>query len=293
MSTWSRYVPARTLDEALRELAAPPGPATAVAGGTDLLLELKTGEHARVHTLVDLTGVPELGRLELRSDGLFIGAAVPLRAVASSALVRSHAEAVAEASALIGGPQVRVVATLGGNVAHALPAADGMIALSALDALAEVADATGTRRLPILELFRAPGVSSLQTDREILVGFHLADRGPGGGSAFGRIMRPQGVALPILNAAVALRRAGDRIGEIRIVVGPSGPVPRRATPLEELLTGRGFDDRARRELREALPRAVSLRSSPRRAGAGYRYQLCELLLEEVVERAWIRAGGAA
>ena len=291
MSIWSSYVSARSVDEALDALAAPPGPALPVAGGSDLLLELKQGSRLPVHTLVDITAIPELARLELRAEGLFIGAAVPLRSVAVSPLVRAHAQAVAEASALIGGPQVRSNATLGGNVAHALPAADGMIALSAMDARVEIASAAGRRLEPILTLFRGPGESALRPDRELLVGFYLRPGAAGQGSAFARVMRPQGVALPILNAAVFLRREGERIGEIRIVIGPSGPVPRRAAALEELLTGRRLDEAARAELREAIPRSVILRESLRRAGADYRYRLCAVLLEEVIDSAWTRAGG--
>ena len=110
-----------------------------IAGGTDLLLDLKQGRHAPVHTLIDLTFVPEMTVLELRGDELYIGAAVPVNRVALDPLTGTHAQALVEACDLIAGPQVRNVATLGGNVAHALPAADGTIALTALDAQAEVA----------------------------------------------------------------------------------------------------------------------------------------------------------
>ena len=86
--------------------------------------------------------------LELRGEELFIGAAVPVNRVALDPMVIEHALALVEACNLIAGPQVRNTATLGGNVAHALPAAEGTIALTALDAQAEVANAAGTRRMP-------------------------------------------------------------------------------------------------------------------------------------------------
>ena len=133
-----------------------------------------------------------------------------------------------EACGLIGGPQVRNTATLGGNVAHALPAADGTIALVALDARVEIASRDGRRLVPILNLFAGVGQSTLLADQEILVGFHLPLRKTGQASAFSRVMRPQGVALPVLNLAVWLERAGDQIHSIRIAIGPSGPVPQRA-----------------------------------------------------------------
>jgi xanthine dehydrogenase FAD-binding subunit len=85
--------------------------------------------------LVDISKIPELTRLEKRGSRLFIGAAVPLDRIIKNDLMIEHAHAVVEACRLIGGPQVRNVATLGGNVAHALPGADGTIALLSLDAM--------------------------------------------------------------------------------------------------------------------------------------------------------------
>jgi xanthine dehydrogenase FAD-binding subunit len=291
MSLWSNYVLANSLKEAIAALGARPGQACPVAGGTDLLLELQQGHHAPVNTLVDISRIPELGVLEVRSDSgdLFIGAAVSVREITHSPLVLEHAVAISEACGLIGGPQVRNTATLGGNVAHALPAADGMISLVALGASVDIANEEGIRREPILKLYVGPGKSTLSSDRDVLVGFHIPLRRPGQASAFSRVMRPQGVALPILNAAVWLEREGDTIRDIRVAVGPSGPVPVRATAVEELLTGRKLDTEILGSLRETIPSSFHFRSSAQRAGAEYRYQLCEVLLEEVLNTAWKRA----
>jgi len=289
MSLWSNYVLANSLKEAIAALGARPGQACPVAGGTDLLLELQQGHHIPVHTLVDISRIPELGILELRGEDLFIGAAVSVREITHSPLVLEHAVAVSEACGLIGGPQVRNTATLGGNVAHALPAADGMISLVAMGASVDIANEEGVRREPILKLFVGPGKSALSSDRDVLVGFHVPLRRPGQASAFSRVMRPQGVALPILNAAAWLERDGDSIRHIRVAVGPSGPVPIRATAVEELLTGRKFDAHILGRLRETIPSSFRFRSSAQRGGAEYRYQLCEVLLEEVLNKAWKRA----
>lgn len=292
MGLWSSYLVPESIEEALDALAESSGTACPVAGGTDLLLELSQMRHSPVETLVDITRIPELGRLERRGDELFIGAAVSVARVAASPLVWEHAAAVAEACAHIGGPQVRTTATIGGNVAHALPAADGMIGLVALDAAAEVADRSGARRLRVLELFEGPGRSALRPTGDLLVGFYLPLRRDREASAFSRIMRPQGVALPILNAAAWLARDGERVREARLVVGPSGPVPLRAASLEHLVFGRIFDEELLADIRRAIPAELSFRSSPQRAGADYRYRLCPVLVEEVMTAAWRRAGSA-
>jgi carbon-monoxide dehydrogenase medium subunit len=291
MSTWSNYVLASSVEDALAALASAQGPSRPVAGGTDLMLDLtqQQGHHPPIHTLVDVTHIPELGCVELRGSSLFIGAGVPVRAITQSPLIRLHALALCEACDLIGGPQVRNAATLGGNVAHALPAADGTIALVALDARVEIAGPEGRRLEPILNIFRGVGQSTLVTDREILVGFHLPLRHVHQASAFGRVMRPQGVALPVINLAVWLQRRGERIDAIRVSVGPAGPTPQRARAIEDFLCGAIYNDSTVEQAKTLVDSSLRFRTSPQRATAAYRYHLCKVLLEEIIGNAWQRA----
>ncbi len=289
MKAWSHYVLAQPIEEALQAMASVPGMARLVAGGTDLLLEIQQGHQPPIDTMVDISGIEELQCLEMRGDTIFIGAAVPVRAITDSPFLRRHAQALTEACGLIGGPQVRNTATLGGNVAHALPAADGTIALVALDARAEIASPDGRRLEPIVNIFQGVGKSSLQAQRDLLVGFHIPRREHRQASAFGRVMRPQGVALPIINLAAWLERDNERIKAIRIAVGPSGPVPQRASALEACLAGALYTPSALAEAKNLVDSSLHFRSSPLRATAAYRYHLCKVLLEEVIAQAWERA----
>lgn len=288
MNLWQKYLRPASVNEAVESLVSAPGPALPLAGGTDILLDLRQGRHSPVHTIVDLTAIPEMQLLETREQQLFIGAGTPISRIATDAQVARHARALAEACDLIGGPQVRNVATLGGNVAHALPAADGTIALLCLDATAEIAGPGGGRKVPLQELFLGPGRSALQNG-EIIVGFYLPLGVDGGASAFRRIMRPQGVALPILNLAVWLERHEDTVRSIRIAVGPGGGVPFRARSAEAFFTGKDNTADNRASALEALVAEASFRSSPQRASAEYRYHLVGTLLSETLETAWERA----
>ena len=299
MTTWKNYYLAKDIEDALQALSGQVQPARIVAGGTDLLLDLQQGRTDSVGTLVDVTAVPEMGTLEKRTlevgdELLFVGAAVPLSKVAGSPQVMKHAQALVEACRLIGGPQVRNSATLGGNVAHALPAADGSIALLALDAQAEVAcvaaDGGCDRRIvPLSSLFLGPGKSALRQGCELLVGFYLPLHESGQASAFRRIMRPQGVALPVLNAACWLERREEKILDLRVAVGPAGGTPFRARDVEKVLRGSGLNDASLRSAKKALLSSVHFRTSPRRASAEYRQHLAGGLVEEVLEAAWERA----
>ena len=265
-----------------------PKPLAPIAGGTDLMLDLAQGRHAPVQTLVDVTSVAEMIALEQRGDELFVGASVPVNRIALDPLVGRHAQALVEACELIAGPQVRNTATLGGNVAHALPAADGAIALTALDAQAEVASLSGTRRVPFTSLFLGPGKSVIDKSKEIIIGFQLPITNYHQSSCFKRIMRPQGVALPILNCAVWLEREGDVVNDIRIVVGPGGATPFRAIEAENTLRGQPFNDKTFSRALESLLGQAHFRTSARRASADYRRHIVGGLFRDVLETAWGR-----
>jgi carbon-monoxide dehydrogenase medium subunit len=263
------------------------------------LLDLEQGRHAPVQTLIDVTSIAEMTRLEITGDELFIGASVPVNRVATTPEVAHHAQALVEACNLIAGPQVCNVATLGGNVAHALPAADGTIALLALDAQAEIASAgrvvpsdseerIETRRIPFKDLFVGPGKSSLKHGEELLVGFYLRLTKDNQSSCFKRIMRPQGVALPILNCAVWLERENDSIKDIHIAVGPGGGTPFRATQAEDTLRGKAFNTESFESATEALLAQAQFRTSARRASADYRQHIVVGLFKDVIETDWQR-----
>jgi carbon-monoxide dehydrogenase medium subunit len=315
MNLWQNYIRPKNLTEAMDTFANAPRPLAPIAGGTDLLLDLEQGRHSPVQTLMDVTSIAELNLLELRGDTLFIGAAVPVNRIVLDPLAVRHAQALTEACDLIAGPQVRNVATLGGNVAHALPAADGTIALLALQAQAEIASSApaavpssvNTRRVPFEELFLGPGKSSLKHGEELIVGFYIPiqktlkvfakhPRNEVKGaktfrvsSCFKRIMRPQGVALPILNCAVWLERENDRIRDIRIAVGPGGGTPFRAMHAEDVLHGQSANETIIESAFEALLAQAQFRTSARRAGAEYRRHIVRGLFKDTLDSALERA----
>ncbi len=202
-----------SIDNLLAVLKSAPPNSRYLAGGTDILLELQQNIKPSADLMVDLTSIPEMRILEERENLFYIGAAVPLSEIASSALTKKNAQALMEACRLIGGPQVRNVATLGGNVAHALPAADGSIALLCLDAMVEVLSPEGITQKPLVDLFLGPGKTALKWP-EVILGFWISKPTKNQASCFKRIMRPQGVALPILNLAIWLERNNDKISKI-------------------------------------------------------------------------------
>lgn len=298
MAFWQTYLTPGSLADALAALRESRGSARVIAGGTDLLLDLQQGRHPPLDTLIDLSRVPELREIREEGDAIFLGAAVTHAELLANPLVSAHAACLGQACALIGGPQVRNVATLGGNVAHALPAADAAIALVALAARAELATFEARRETPIEALFAGPGQVTFDRAHTILVGFQIRKRQPGEGSAFDRVMRPQGVAIAILNMALWVRlEASNRIAEARLAVGPSGPRPARARLAEAALLGQPAEQVDLTHVIDALRAECRLRSSPHRATHEYRRHLLAVLLSRTLpaalQGARRGAGGAA
>ncbi len=217
------------LDGILESLSSSPGLACLVAGGTDLLLDIEQGRHPPVHRLIDVSRRARHEHDRRRPRHGPLGGRHAPTPTGSHPLIREHALALAEAGELIGGPQVRPVATLGGNVAHALPAGDGTIALLALDAEAQLAGPDGVHWVPLESLFMGPGEPSFRPRPRSPLSPSGCPKQAGEGSAFHRIMRPQGVAIAILNMGCWVRLARDgTIEDIRLAIGPAGPRPLRA-----------------------------------------------------------------
>lgn len=290
MAIWKHYYTASGTSDALQVLKNAQGCVKIISGGTDLLLDIQQERHEEVHTLVDINNIPTMNILEILDGYLHIGAANPHRVITQSALVKEHATALAMASGLIGGPQVRNTATIGGNVAHALPAADGTIALLCLDAQADIASNDGFRQVPMAKLFLGPGKSALKPGEEILTGFDIALRKKGQGSAFNRIMRPQGVAIAILNLAVWIEMRGDIIVNIRIAAGPTGPVPRRLTAAEDALRTQPLTNKSIAKAYYAAASEAQLRTSRHRATKDYRQDMLGHLLDKTIKDAAANSG---
>ena len=289
MPLWSEYYLPVSVDEAVGLLARHGGKARVVAGGTDLILDLQQGNEHPVEALVDVTHIVGLNEIREANGYLTIGAGVTHNQIVENALLQQKGTALVEASYVVGGPQVRNVATIGGNVAHALPAADGTTALNALDAEVEVASFGGRRWIPFTSLFTGPGKSAIDSTREVLTALRFKATGDHEASAFSRIMRPQGVALPIMNFSAKVRVMDDRIEEIALAAAPVAPTPFRCKQTEAFLAGKPATSESIQAAMEVLMSECKPRTSPHRATAEYRKEILPVLLHRTLTKAIERA----
>lgn len=291
MALWNQYHTPATVDDALALLEQHHGEALIVAGGTDLILDLQQGNHPPVQALVDITKIKGIDRIKFSAGEFSVGAGATHAKIVRHADIRARATCLVESCGVVGGPQVRNVGTLGGNVAHALPAGDGTTSLVVLDAQVEVIKDGKRQWLPILDMYAGPGKSTLDTSHDILLSFQFKATQKNQGTAFDRIMRPQGVALPILGCAVWIELSDDRqqITSARLCIGPVAKTPIRPTKTEAALIGNAPTEET---ISQAIAVALSElhpRTSKFRATAEYRQMMIDVLLRRTLPKAIERA----
>jgi len=291
---WEHYYTPATVAEALEILRRYDGRARVVGGGTDLLVETRRGLHRPVEAMVDVTHIEGLDVITSDEDNIVIGCGVTHSRIVRDPRILKYGMCLAESCGVIGGPQVRNVGTLAGNVAHALPAGDGTIGLLALGGEIEVASDDGTRWMPLQDSFKGPGKSFIDRYRQILTRLRFRPTATGEGSAHHRVMRPQGLCLPIISMGVRLKiDATNTIADARISMGPVGPVPYLAEPAMEVLAGGPATNEQFVRAAEVALENVELRTSKYRASREYREQMVRTYLPVILNRAVERANGAA
>jgi carbon-monoxide dehydrogenase medium subunit len=264
----------RTIEEAVAAMRG--GDARVLAGGTDLIPQLREGRR-RAGRVVDLKRIPELTAISVLPDGgITIGAAANATAVSRHAGVASSYPAVAQSACLIGGVQVQNRASLGGNICNAAPSADAVPALLCHGARAVVAGPNGRRQLPLHEMFKGPGKTSLDAG-EFLVAILLPPAAPRSAAKYLRFTPRREMDIAIAGAGTWLRLdAGGAIAEARIVLASVGPTPMRAPSAERSLAG----ERPARALLEEAGRLAAGDARPisdTRGSADYRRSLVAVL----------------
>jgi carbon-monoxide dehydrogenase medium subunit len=285
---WDEYAIPKSAEEALRILQSRAGEARIIAGGTDLIPELKDGAK-KVKCLVDISEIELLRKIELDGDLIRLGAGVTHAQVASSELIRKRAGLLAEAASAVGSPLIRNQGTVVGNVVNAQPAADTAVALFSLCAEVEILSASGTRRVPIKQTYEKRGVSTINSSSEIVTALYIKCLRSNQGSAFVRLAQRKALALPMLNVGTVVTVQGGRFEDCRITVGPVAPLPFRSRKAEASLENAAAVPESIARAAEAAASEAQPRDSAFRGSAEYRREMVKVFVRRAVERATQRA----
>ncbi len=289
MTYWQNYHTPASIDEAINLLIQYAGQARVIGGGTDLILEMQQGHRTPVEALVDVTQIPGLNEIIEENGFIVIGAGVTHSQIVSDERIAQSGTCLVESCGVIGGPQVRNVGTLAGNVAHALPAGDGTISLLALNGEIQIATAEGLAWASMRDIFVGPGRSTVDPTQMIIARLRFKPTGENEGSAFRRVMRPQGVALPIIGMAARLTVDGDTITTARVTIGPAGPTPFVAEQAMAYLTGQPATTITFTAAAEIALEEANLRASRHRASREYRAEMIRIQLPKTLLKAAERA----
>ena len=281
---WDTYLVASSVTDALRKLAASGGDARIIAGGTDLVLQAQRGQ-CLARTVVDVTRISGLDDIHEQDGYIVVGATVTHAQIAASPLIRARAALLARACGNVGGPQIRNVSTLVGNVVNALPAADGAVALFALDTEAQVTTLEGQTWMPIAELYEGVGECTLDPCVQMVTALRFRPLAPCIGCDYQRLARRRALALPIVVTAATVHVRQGTFADARIAVGPVAPTPYRAIRAEHALIGRAADAPTISQAAQLAARDAMPRSSVLRGRSDYRIAMVEVLVRRALENA--------
>ena len=275
-----------TLDDALTALTK--RGTVPLAGATDLIPAMRTGEIAP-RVLVNLKKIPALSGLTRRRGALRIGALTPVAGLLRDGLVAEGAPLLAEVARDFASPQIRSLATIGGNLCNGAPSADLALPLLVLDARVEIAGPEGAREMPIDEFFRGVNKTALRRG-EILTAIVIPNRPVRSGAAHTKLGVRRAMDLTFVGAAASLQLAADKkkCRRVRIALGAVAPIPMRARKAEAVLEGKALAN----DLIAEAAAAAAAESRPvtdLRASKEYRREMTEVLVRRVLREALRRA----
>ncbi len=286
------YVAPQTVSDvlsALTESAAQGARTQILAGGTDLLVQMRSVDNTP-RTIVDVKGLAETNRLDLGADEIYIGAAIPSAALYENADLKALLPGLLEASDLIGSTQIQGRATMGGNLCNASPAGDSIPAMIAVGAVCDIANADGGRQLPVEEFVTGVGQNALQ-DGEFLLGLKIPRPQDNSRDAYLRFIPRTEMDIAVAGCGVSVTVESDgTCSAARVGIGAVAPTALLVPAAAEALVGTTLDDAALQAAGEACTAAASP-ISDKRGTAEYRRKVIAVLCRRAAAIAKQRASG--
>jgi len=283
------YARPNSLKDAISLLAEAKGKAFVLAGGSDLLVRMKSG-HVEPDLIVDIKKIDGLDEIRKTANGFRIGAAVPCAAMGEAAALKKAWPGVVEAANLIGSKQVQGRCTIVGNLCNASPAADSVPALAAAGAKAVIAGPKRKRTIAVEKVVTAPGRTSLGKG-EIVEAVLLDKRPARSGDAYLRFIPRTEMDIAVVSAGVSLTLdAKGVVKAARVALGAVAPTVLLVTPAAKAIVGTKLEDAALDKLAAACSAACSP-IDDKRGTVEFRTKVAGVLAKRAARIAYKRAGG--
>lgn len=288
---WIDYENAKTVDEAVKILSQSGGKARPMAGGTDLIVQLRVKDpRVDADVVVNVKDIPELNELSYSATkGLTIGAAVPCHKIYNDSNVITHYPALIDSASLIGGTQIQGRASLGGNLCNAAPSGDSIPNLVAHNGVATLAGPNGTREVAVEDVCTGPRQTCIGKD-EILVSINLPNPGEGFGANYIRFIPRNEMDIAVVGAGVSVNISGGKFTAAKVSLASVAPTPISVPNAISALVGESVGDGPIQNAANAAKEAAKP-ISDMRGTAEYRKHLCEVLTRRALNTAVERAQG--
>lgn len=284
-----RYMAAATAREAAEALAAEPGVTRVLAGGTDVLVQMKSGL-VEPDLIVDIKKIPGIAEITPEAGGFRVGAAVPNAVLGEHAGVVALWPGVVEGANLIGSTQVQSRCTMAGNLCNASPAGDAVPGLVAAQAVARIVGPDGTRDCPVADIPAGPGKTTLKKG-EVITSIFLPARPDRASDAYLRFIPRTEMDIAVASAAVSLELAADgTVKAARVVLGAVAPTVVVAEEAGKTLVGTKLDADTLATMAKACE-AVCKPIDDKRGTIAFRTRTAGTLARRAALIAYARAGG--
>jgi CO/xanthine dehydrogenase FAD-binding subunit len=284
------YAAPTTVEEVVRALAAATGVAKPLSGGTDLLVQLRTGR-AKPDLIVDTKRIPGMIGVREEGGGFVIGAATPSAHLGEHPTLKKVWPGVVEAAKLIGSTQIQGRATLAGNLCNASPAADSVPAMIVARTTCVIVGPGGGREVPVEAICTGPGRTSLARG-EFIVAFKLPPRPPRSGDAYLRFIPRTEMDIAVVGCGINVTLDGAGVcTDARVALGAVAPTAVLVPEAAKALVGRKLDDAALQALDEAA-RGACKPIDDKRGTIDYRIKVAGVLARRAAAIAFARAGAA-
>ncbi len=278
-----------TLETALKMLSLNPN-LKIIAGGTDVLIRMHKGAFPEAE-LMSLGGIPGLDKIRITEEGtVSIGATAVFAKIFRSGIINEHLPVLSEAAVSVGGPQIRNMATIGGNICNGAVSADSAATLLAYNGVLKLASIDGERMVPIRDFYVGPGKVNLLPG-EILTEIQISkDNYEGTSGCYIKYSGRKAMDIAMLGVSTICRIEGGRFSDVRIALGVAAPTPIRCQEAEDYAIGREVSLETLKETGNQAVKASKARDSWR-ASKAYREYLIEVLAFRALKEAVARSGG--
>ena len=283
------YAAPTTVEDAVRILRENRGRARVLAGGSDLIVQVREGIHD-TEVLVDAKHIDETMDISVESDGgLVLGAAVPCHEIYANDHILEHYTAIADGARIIGSTGIQGRASIGGNLCNSGPAADGIPPLIVYSAQCNIAGPHGRRTVPVEDFCTNPGRNVLAPD-EMLVSLSLPKLAPGTAGFFLRFIPRNEMDIAVVNVGAALTLEDNTIQAARIAIGAVAPTPLFVTEAGAAIEGKKIGEETYARAAE-LTRDAASPIDDMRGTIAHRKQLAYVLTQRALRGAVARVQG--